>query len=101
MTPPAESRAWYRSLYWRIALGFILFLMGVLVAQGVLFLWVIARSPGERPSPRGLVAVAALDLSLPRLKARESVRASAEADYHGARPRARRGPALRPPEGFA
>jgi two-component system OmpR family sensor kinase len=44
---------WYKSLYWRIALGFVLFLAAMLVVQGVLFVWVLARSgqtlPGQSP----------------------------------------------------
>ena len=35
---------WYRSLYWRIATGFILFLASVLVIQGGVFLWLLDRS---------------------------------------------------------
>ena len=33
---------WYRSVYWRIALGFIGFLALMLVAQGALFMWLTA-----------------------------------------------------------
>jgi two-component system, OmpR family, sensor kinase len=44
---------WYKSLYWRIALGFVLFLAAMLVVQGILFVWVLARSgqtlPGQSP----------------------------------------------------
>jgi two-component system OmpR family sensor kinase len=44
---------WYKSLYWRIAFGFVLFLAVLLVVQGVLFVWVMARSgrtlPGQTP----------------------------------------------------
>jgi signal transduction histidine kinase len=35
--------AWYRSLYWRIALGFVGLLAAVLLAQGLLFLWLTGR----------------------------------------------------------
>jgi signal transduction histidine kinase len=45
---------WYRSLYWRIAIGFVLFLAAMLVVQAVFFTWVVARSgytlPGQTPS---------------------------------------------------
>ncbi len=55
---------WYRSLYWRIALGFMLALAAMLVVQAVLFVWVAARSgptvPG-RPPDRFALNVA-LDL---------------------------------------
>lgn len=55
---------WYRSLYWRIALGFILFLASVLVIQGAIFLWLLDRSeslPG--PPPRGFTRIVASELS--------------------------------------
>ena len=41
---------WYRSLYWRIAFGFIALLAVVLVAQVVVFLWLTDRIVG--PSSR-------------------------------------------------
>ena len=41
---------WYRSLYWRIALGFIVFLTLMLVVQGALFLWLVGRSAGSLPA---------------------------------------------------
>ncbi len=45
--------SWYRSLYWRIALGFVAFLAAMLVVQAVLFTWAVARSgrtlPGQSP----------------------------------------------------
>jgi two-component system OmpR family sensor kinase len=56
---------WYKSLYWRIALGFVLFLAAMLVVQGILFVWVVARSgrtlPGQ--SPGRFSETVALDLS--------------------------------------
>jgi signal transduction histidine kinase len=45
-----SERAWYRSIYWRIAIGFILFLAVMLVLQGGLFLWIVARADGALPS---------------------------------------------------
>ncbi len=53
----ASRRAWYRSIYWRIAIGFILFLAVMLIAQGALFLWIVARADGALPS-RALVEFA-------------------------------------------
>lgn len=41
---------WYRSLYWRIAFGFIALLAVLLLAQAVFFLWLTDRFVG--PSPR-------------------------------------------------
>lgn len=52
-----SERAWYRSIYWRIAIGFILFLAVMLIAQGGLFLWIVARADGALPS-RALVEFA-------------------------------------------
>ena len=53
-----SSRIWFRSLYWRIALGFVALLAAVLLAQTVLFLWLTDRfsrnsvSQRRRSSPR-------------------------------------------------
>jgi signal transduction histidine kinase len=45
---------WYRSLYWRIAIGFMLSLAVMLVVQAVLFIWVASRGgptmPGQPPA---------------------------------------------------
>ena len=38
-----SDRVWYRSLYWRIAFGFIALLAALLLAQGILFLWLTGR----------------------------------------------------------
>jgi signal transduction histidine kinase len=38
---------WYRSLYWRIAFGFIALLAILLLAQGLLFLWLTDRFVGS------------------------------------------------------
>jgi anti-sigma-K factor RskA len=43
---PIEHRVWHRSLYWRIALGFIAFLAVLLVAQALLFLVLAGRTGG-------------------------------------------------------
>ena len=44
---------WYRSLYWRIALGFVVLLATLLAAQGTVFLWLTGRMseflPGRSP----------------------------------------------------
>jgi signal transduction histidine kinase len=56
---------WHKSLYWRIALGFVLFLATMLVVQAMLFVWVVARSgrtvPGQ--SPGRFSETVALDLA--------------------------------------
>jgi two-component system OmpR family sensor kinase len=48
--PP--KRAWYRSLYWRIGIGFVIFLAALLAVQGVTLVWLISRmefAPGPPP----------------------------------------------------
>ncbi len=56
---------WYRSLYWRIALGLFAFLALMLTAQGALFLWMSDRIAGSMParSPRRFAALVASDVS--------------------------------------
>ncbi len=59
------QQRWYKSLYWRIAIGFVLFLAAMLVVQAMLYTWVVARSgrtlPGQ--SPNGFAQTVALDLT--------------------------------------
>ena len=59
------SRRWYRSLYWRIALGLFAFLVLALVAQGALFFWMLEQTAGSLParSPRRVAALVASDIS--------------------------------------
>jgi signal transduction histidine kinase len=56
---------WYRSLYWRIALGVVAFLAAMLVVQAVLFVWVVSQSGRSLPgrSPGRLAMTVALDLT--------------------------------------
>lgn len=54
---------WYRSLYWRIGLGFVLFLAAVLAVQGGTLVWLISRmdvAPG--PTPPEVTRLIARDL---------------------------------------
>ena len=51
------ERAWYRSLYWRIALGFVSFLGVTLVIQATLFLVLVVRTERD-VAPRALDAFA-------------------------------------------
>ena len=59
-----SSPRWYRSLYWRIALGLIAFLALMLAAEGSIFLWMTDRIAGSMParSPRRFAALVASDL---------------------------------------
>src|SRR5438067_7754282 len=56
---------WYRSLYWRIALGVVGFLAAMLVVQAMLFVWAVSQSGRSLPgqSPARLGATVALDLA--------------------------------------
>lgn len=63
---------WYRSLYWRIALTFLLCLAAILVVQGVLFVWVASRAgppvPGQLPTQLARTVADDLAQSLQREK---------------------------------
>jgi signal transduction histidine kinase len=56
---------WYRSLYWRIAFGFIALLAVLLLVQGLIFLWMTDRIVGSSPArtPTQLAEFVAADLS--------------------------------------
>src|ERR1044071_6663421 len=69
-TPPTmaslgEGTVWYRSLYWRIAVGLVLFLALMLSAQSALFIYTSDRIAGSMPatSPRRVAVLVASDLS--------------------------------------
>ena len=47
------SKTFARSLYWRIGLGFILFLAITLVLQVALFIWVAGETEGGMPERMG------------------------------------------------
>ena len=49
----SSSRSWGRSLYWRIGLGFILFLALTLGLQVALFIWVAGETEGAMPERMG------------------------------------------------
>jgi len=61
--PDAPLR-WYRSLYWRVAVGLIAFLALMLAAEAALFLWSSERIAGTMPaqSPRRLAVLVASDV---------------------------------------
>jgi signal transduction histidine kinase len=44
-----QSPRWYRSLYWRIGIGFVVFLALVLGVQAVFLVWMVGRSAGTLP----------------------------------------------------
>lgn len=61
----SSGTLWYRSLYWRVAVGLVAFLALMLVAQGALFIYTSDRIAGSMPatSPRRLAVLVASDLS--------------------------------------
>jgi signal transduction histidine kinase len=68
MTQSSATRpefSWFRSLYWRIAVSFIVFVVAVIVAQGLMFSYMMARREGQAPdrSPNHVAAAAAADVS--------------------------------------
>ena len=44
---------WYRSLYWRVGLGFVAFLGLLLVTQALLFVWLASVTAGAFPAASG------------------------------------------------
>ena len=56
MAESSPGRRWYRSLYWRIALGLVVTIAGILAVQGLVVLWLLGREvpplgPRRRASP--------------------------------------------------
>ena len=45
---------WYRSLYWRVGLGFVAFLALLLVTQALLFVWLTSQTAGAFPAASGM-----------------------------------------------
>ena len=59
------DRRWYRSLYWRVALGLFAFFALMLGAQSALFVWMVDQTAGSIParSPRRLAIIVASDVA--------------------------------------
>jgi two-component system OmpR family sensor kinase len=53
---------WYRSLYWRIAIGFVVCLALLLMVQAVLFVWLVARTSIPNQPPDRFAQTVALDV---------------------------------------
>jgi signal transduction histidine kinase len=62
---PRTTIRWYRSLYWRIAVGLFAFLALMLAAQAALFLWMTDRIAGSMPArdPGRLAVLVASDVA--------------------------------------
>ena len=57
-------RRWYRSLYWRIAVGFVLTVAAVVAVQAFVVLWLLSQEgPPVGPPPPGFARLVAQDLS--------------------------------------
>ncbi|MEO5822670.1 MAG: HAMP domain-containing sensor histidine kinase [Vicinamibacteraceae bacterium] len=54
---------WYRSFYWRIAIGFVATVAVVLVLQAALFVWLASTNDAIAMRPGRLAAVAAAELA--------------------------------------
>ncbi len=56
---------WIRSFYWRIAASFVLVMLGVIVAQSLMFSYMITRWNAQDPSrsPRNVAVAAAADIA--------------------------------------
>ena len=57
------ERRWYKSLYWRIALGYIALLAVLLVLQTGLAVWLVDRVWGQTRMPAELADIVSRDLS--------------------------------------
>jgi signal transduction histidine kinase len=53
-----KGRRWYSSFYWRIGVSFVLFLIAVLVAQSIMFSYMMARSAQGAFVPPNTIAAA-------------------------------------------
>jgi signal transduction histidine kinase len=63
MSEPARGVVWYRSIYWRIALGVVVTVAVVLVLQAALFLWLASTTDSlAMRTPGHVAAVAAAEL---------------------------------------
>ena len=64
MTPADKATPvrWYRSFYFRIGFSFVIFVVGLLVAQSLIFNVILTRPPFPVRSPNNLVAIIAADL---------------------------------------
>ena len=52
MSRPTKP-VWYRSLYWRVGIGFVAFLALLLVTQALLFVWLASQTAGAFPAASG------------------------------------------------
>lgn len=62
---PTSERVWFRSLYWRVAFGFVAFLAIVLVVQGAMLFWLLAQTREDvaGSTPQELATLVAGDVA--------------------------------------
>ena len=55
---------WYRSFYWRIGISFVVFLLVVLIAQSLMFSYMLVRANEQNParSPNNIATAVAVEL---------------------------------------
>src|SRR5437667_9585510 len=59
----SERARWYRSFYFRIGFGFVVFVVALLAAQSAIFSYIISRSgPFPARSPNTVAAIVAADV---------------------------------------
>ena len=68
-TPRQQSR-WWRSFYWRMSVGFVVFVIGVILAQSLMFSYAVSRSrgpfAGRSPDSQAATVAAELESALVR-----------------------------------
>ena len=57
-----RARAWSRSLYWRIAISFAVFTLGMLLVQNMLFRYLLERPDPSFLSPNAMALLVAADM---------------------------------------
>ena len=60
-----DTSRWYRSFYWRIGVGFVVFVIAVIIAQSVMFSFLMSRSTAvlHGPAPNSFATIVEGDLA--------------------------------------
>jgi hypothetical protein len=72
--PDIGAPLWYRGLYWRIGIGFVVFLALILTVQVVFLAWIVDRSLGTLPgrSPSKFAEMVAADVGSELTRSRQT-----------------------------
>jgi hypothetical protein len=72
--PDIGAPLWYRSLYWRSGIGFVVFLALILTVQVVFLAWIVDRSLGTLPgrSPSKFAEMVAADVGSELTRSRQT-----------------------------